>query len=189
MHILPSKRVFPGAGEGSDGGGTGHVRRGKKGRLFVDIAPNKPTEAGYQEQQERDAGPAQPLVGAVSAAGVAARFAGIFGETHPAVFVGECSSRLMGGEIAPDPFFLIEPYDPGVLPDHTFIEDPARENIEVLLFEGDQVAVADFSDPGNGVQSDSAEFPLLPQCIAEFPHTLHPPAGRITDIFHHKAAL
>ena len=155
----------------------------------MDIAPNKPAEAGYQEQQDRDAGPAQPLVGTIPPAGVAARFAGIFGKTHPAVFVGQCPSGLMGGEIAPDPFFLIEAYDPGVFPDHAFVEDPARENIEVLLFEGYQVAVADFGDPRNGVQSDSAEFPLLPQCIAEFPHTLHPPAGRITDIFNHKAAL
>jgi hypothetical protein len=155
----------------------------------VDIAPNEPTQAGYQEQQDRDPGPAQPLVGAIPPTGFAARFAGIFGKTHPAVFVGECPGRLVSGEIASDPFFLIEPYDPGVLPDHALIKDPSRENIEVLLFEGYQVAVADFSDPRNGVQSDSAEFPLLPQCIAEFPHTLHPPAGRITDIFNHKAAL
>ncbi len=49
----------------------------------------------------------------------------------------------MGGEIAADPFFLIEPDHPGDLPDHTFIEDPARENIEVPLFEGHEAAVAD----------------------------------------------
>ena len=92
MTILPSKRVYPGTGEGGGRRGASHMRRSKKGRLFVDIAPDEPTEAGYQEQQERDAGPARPLVGAVSAAGVTARFAGIFGKTHPAVFVGQCSS-------------------------------------------------------------------------------------------------
>ena len=90
-----------------------------------------------------------------------------------------CPGRLVCGEVASDPLLLIQADYPGIFPHHAFVENPARENIEVLLFQGYQVTVADLSDPGNGVQRDPAELPLLPQCIAEFPHTLHPSAGPI----------
>src|SRR6202044_1880500 len=85
--------------------------------------------------------------------------------------------RAVRGEVASDPFLLVEPYNPGVLPHHALIEYPSRENIEVLLFKGYQVTVADLSDPGYGVQGDPAKLPLLPQCVAKIPHTLHPSAG------------
>jgi hypothetical protein len=68
----------------------------------------------------------------------------------------------MGREIASDPLFLIEAYDPGVLSHHALVEHPTGENIEVLLFEGYQVTVADLRNPRNGVQRDPAEFALLP---------------------------
>ena len=65
-----------------------------------------------------------------------ARFAGIFGKAHPAVFIAYGPGRLVCGEVASDPLFLIQPNDPGILPHHALVENPARENIEVLLFQG-----------------------------------------------------
>jgi hypothetical protein len=57
---------------------------------------------------------------------------------------------------------LIEAYDPGVLAHHTLVEYAAGENIEVLLFEGYQVAIADLRNPSNRIQRNSAKLPLLP---------------------------
>jgi hypothetical protein len=65
------------------------------------------------------------------------------------------------GEIASDPLLLIEPYDAGVLPHHAFVKHPARKHIEVLLFKGYQVTVADLRDPGNGVERDPSELSFL----------------------------
>jgi hypothetical protein len=69
---------------------------------------------------------------------------------------------LVRREVASDPLILIEAYDPGVFSHHALVENPARENIEVLLFESYQVTIADLRNPGNGVQRDPAELPFLP---------------------------
>ena len=89
-------------------------------------------------------------------------FAGIFGEAHPAVFIGQVALYLMSGKVAFDPFILIESNDPGIFPHHAFVEDAAGEDIELLLLQGLQMAVADFGDAGDGFQRDAAELPFLP---------------------------
>src|SRR5580704_440682 len=157
--------------------GMSHTRRHAKRDFLVNVAPHKPTEAGYQEQQHRNACPAQPLVWAVAPARIAACFARILGKAHPPIFVGFGPGRTVGREITSDPLLLVQPDYPGILPHHALVEHPARENFEVLLLQGYKVTVADFSNPGDGVQRDPPELPLLPQCIAEFPHPLHPSAG------------
>jgi hypothetical protein len=143
-------------------GGMGNLRRRERDFL-VDVAPYKPTETGYQQQQYPNARPAQPLVGAVSRLADSPRALLAFSakRIQPS---SSCDSpgRPVRGEVASDPLLLIEAYDPGILPHHALVENPARENVEVLLFEGYQVTVADLRNPGNGVQRDPAELPLLP---------------------------
>ena len=140
----------------------GNLRRRDQRDFLVDITPYKPAKTRDQEQQHPNTRPAQPLVGTVPCSGLAPGFAGIFSKPHPAIFIRQCPGRLVRREVASDPLLLIEAYDPGVLPHHALVEYPARENIEVLLFEGDQVTVADLRNPGDGVQRYSAELPLLP---------------------------
>jgi hypothetical protein len=152
----------------------------------VYIRPHKPGETGHQQQQKPDARPTQAHVRPAPACGLTPRSARIFGETHPAVLI-DWLSGLVSAQVPSDPLLLIQPDHPGVLPHHAFIEDPARQSIEVLLLEGHQVAVADFSNPGNRIQRNPAKLPLLPQCIAKIPHTLHPSAD-LCRHSHHKAA-
>ena len=144
------------------GGAMGNGCRDIEGHLLVHVAPNKPAEPGYQEQKHSNTRPAKPLIGTPSFVRLTPRLAGIFGKTDPTVLIGEGSSWFVGGEIASDPFFLVEPDHAGVFTHHAFIENPAREYVEVLLFQRLQVAVADLSDLGNGVQGDAAELALLP---------------------------
>jgi hypothetical protein len=150
------------------------------------IRPHKPREPCHQKQQQPDTRPAQAHVRPAPVCRLTSRSAGIFGETHPSVFI-EQFGGLMSGQVPSDPLLLIQPDDPGILPHHAFVEDPARENIEVLLFEGHEVTVADLSYPGDRIQRNPAKLPLLPQCIAEIPHTLHPSAD-LCRHSHHKAA-
>jgi hypothetical protein len=140
----------------------------------MNIAPNEPAQTGYEQQQYSDAGPTEPLIWVSAPPAVATRFARIFREARPPIFIGQAPGGRVCGEVAPNPFFLIEAHDPRVFPDHALVKHPAREHFELLLFQGYQVPVADFRDPGNGVQGDPAELPLLPQCIAKIPHTFQP---------------
>jgi hypothetical protein len=166
--------------EGNGCGGSGDMRRGTERDPLVDVTPYEPTQAGHQQQQYRDSGPAKPQVGAIAPSAFTARLAGILGKTHPAVFIADCGG-LMRREVTSDPFFLVEAHNPGILAHHTAVKYPSRKDVEVLLFEGHQVTVADFSDPGNGVQGNPAKLPLL--LLAPIPaslellDTLPAPAG------------
>src|SRR6202046_1461540 len=140
----------------------GNLRRRDQRDFLVDVTPYKPAETGYQQQQHPNACPAQPLVGTVPWSDLAAGFAGIFSKPHPAIFIGLHPGGLVRREVASDPLFLIEAYDPGVLSHHALVEYPARENLRVLLFESSQVAISDLRNPGYGVQRDPAELPFLP---------------------------
>jgi hypothetical protein len=107
-----------------------------------------------------------------------------------------------------DPFLLVQSHHPGVFPDHALVKHSAGENVEVLFFQSNQVTIADLGNPGDGVQRDPAELPLLSQCLAEITHTSHPygyamappnkgrgsgeryyDAWTCADIVNHKAAL
>lgn len=163
------------------------MRRGTERDLLVDVTPYEPTEAGHQQQQYCDSRPAEPLVGAIPPFAFTARLTGILGKAHPAVFIADCGG-VMRREVTSDPFFLVEAHNPGILAHHAAVKYPSRKDVEVLLFEGYQVTVADLSDPGNGVQGNPAKLPLLPQCVTEIPHTNHPSADNMPT-FHHKTGV
>jgi hypothetical protein len=127
------------------------------------------------------------LVGTAPSTGAPAGFAGIFREAHPAVFL-EILGWLMRGEVATDPFLLVQSNYAGIFPHHAFVENSTGEHFEVFLFQGYQVTVADFRNLGNSVQRDPAELPFLPQCIAEIPHTIKPVGRTYSHILNHKGA-
>jgi hypothetical protein len=82
-----------------------------------------------------------------------------------------------GGEVVGYGFFFVESDLAGVGADETFVEDAARELVEVFIFECAQHADADFRGIGDGVELEPALLALLAKFFSEDSHFWLPVCG------------
>jgi hypothetical protein len=73
-------------------------------------------------------------------------------------------------EVIGDGFFGVEAEVFGVGADESFVEDSARELIEVFLFDGLQHAGADLGDVRNVIEREFLFLARLAEFVAEFAH-------------------
>ena len=76
------------------------------------------------------------------------------------------------GDVPGDGFFLVEAEIFGVGANEAFVEDAARELVEVLLFDGAEHARADLGGVGNVLELDALPLARLTEFVAELSHAV-----------------
>ena len=76
------------------------------------------------------------------------------------------------GDVPGDGFFLVEAKIFGVGANEAFVEDAARELVEVLLFDGAEHARADLGGVGNVLELDALPLARLTEFVAELSHAV-----------------
>ncbi len=85
-------------------------------------------------------------------------------------FVGVDLRLAEAGEVVGDGFFVVESEMLGVGADESLVEDAAREQVEVLFFDGLEHARADLGDVGDVIVRELFLLACLAEFVAEFAH-------------------
>jgi hypothetical protein len=77
-----------------------------------------------------------------------------------------------GNQVVGNSYFFVDAQIFGVSADKTFVEDAARKQLEVLIFNGAKQASSNLCGSGDFVQRDASHLSLSPQSVAEGTHPL-----------------
>jgi|HubBroStandDraft_5_1064220.scaffolds.fasta_scaffold15113_1 hypothetical protein len=102
--------------------------------------------------------------------GTAFRCRGLRGEVSRAQIL--TVELVQCGDVPGDGFFLVEAKILGVGANEAFVEDAARELVEVLLFDGAEHARADLGGVGNVLELDALPLTRFTEFVAELSHAV-----------------
>jgi hypothetical protein len=169
--------MHPGGDVGNDG--VGFVGEGDYGTppAGVDAEVADGEEAKHRDYGDECDGaePAETLFHGFAA--FHALFADIRGEGGPAVRcrIDGCAFFVGGFQKTVSPVARIEAEGADITANDAFAEDPARELLEAILLQRNQMALADFGDGSDLLERDTARNPLRPKLFPKSTHLVTSP--------------